>query len=347
MPPSPRESAIEIGQKCLQAPPVVVLGSGASVPFGLPSMQSLARHLQGSSPATADGQQSPEMWTQFLSVLSNGTDLESALQKCDLTDQLTDHIVNQTWTAVAAADFNVFEQMISNRKIFSLSRLYRHLFDSTHRTATVVTTNYDRLAEYAADCAGYSHNTGFTNGYLRRSSLEINTPIANRKAMNLGRRVDVWKVHGCLDWFHSPTSATFAVMSARSIPPTSRPAIITPGTTKYEQSHQEPFRSIITRADFALRQASGYLCIGFGFNDKHIQPILLERWHSGDAILVILTKKLSASAKKMLHDSGGYEFLAMEQSGADTLVRCHKWSDAMRLANQDLWKLGPFLNEII
>lgn len=294
-----------------------------------------------------DRQQSTELWEQFLSVLSNGTDLESALQECNLTDQLTNHIVNQTWTAVAAADFNVFEKLISNRKIFPLSRLYRHLFDSTHRRATVVTTNYDRLAEYAADCAGFSHNTGFTNGYLRRSSLEINTLDTNHRGMNTGRRVDIWKVHGCLDWFHSPSSDTFAVMSARSIPPTSRPAIITPGTAKYEQTHQEPFRSIITRADFALKRASGYLCIGFGFNDKHIQPILLERWHSGDAILVILTKKLSASAKQMLHRSCGYEFLALEQCGTDTLVRCHKWSDPMRLANQDIWKLGPFLNEVI
>ncbi len=260
---------------------------------------------------------------------------------------MTDHIVDQTWTAVSAADFNLFDKLINDREMLPLSRLYRHLFDSTHPIATVVTTNYDRVAEYAADCAGFSHNTGFTNGYLRRSLPDMNTPVTIHKGMSIERRVDIWKVHGCLDWFHSPSSTTFAVTSARTIPPASRPAIITPGSTKYEQTHQEPFRSVITRADFALRKASGYLCIGFGFNDKHIQPILLERWHSGDAILVILTKKLSESAKQMLRHSDGHAFLAMEQSGVDTLVRCHKWPDEMRLANQDLWKLGSFLDEVI
>lgn len=307
-------------------------------------MQRLADHLRNSTPPPDHASETNTLWTEFLLQLENGTDLESALQNCSLSNPLIDHIVNQTWSLISAADLDLFDKLISNRKYLQLSRLYSHLFDSTHKKISVVTTNYDRLAEYAADAAEFSHYTGFTNGYLRRSVLGRRL---SRNHRNTDRTVNVWKVHGSLDWFYCPKNSIFAVASAQKIPTTSHPAIITPGSAKYEQTHQEPFRSIITESDVALRGASAYLCVGFGFNDKHIQSALVERWHEGDALLVIVTKELSEPAKQMLDQSNGNRFLAIEEAEAGTLVRSHFCLGGQILEDQNLWELESFLDEVL
>lgn len=311
-------------------------------------MQNLADHILADlSKPMGEKFSTDKLWEKVANELKLGADLESVLQNFNLPDSLTDHIIIKTWSFISTADFALFDKLIHNQKLLPLSRLYSHLFNSTNQTVSVVTTNYDRLAEYAADCAGVSHYTGFTQGYLRRKRTPVApAPRSNRIAMN--RTVDIWKVHGCLDWFFNDIKDVFAVTSANKIPKEFQPAIITPGIRKYEQALQEPFRSIMNEADTALSQASAYLCIGFGFNDKHIQSVLRQRWNQGDAILVILAKTLSASARTMLEQSNGNRFLSFEESNGGTQVRTHDDPDGFLLpSNHDLWSLESFLNHMI
>ena len=348
MPKPQQELVLELGQECLRAdpPPVLVLGSGASAPFGLPTMRNLADHLVvDSPPPKGESSHADELWEKVVTELENGIDLESTLQKLQLTDSLIDHIITETWSLISTADLAIFDRLINDSKTLPLSRLYRHLFDSTNLTVSVVTTNYDRLAEYAADCCGFSHYTGFTHGYLRNRSPRLTEPRPNQTDMN--RTVNVWKVHGCLDWFINDTRGVFAVSLANRVPSESQPAIITPGITKYEQTHREPFRSILTAADTALMRASAYLCIGFGFNDEHIQQVLLQRWRQGEAMLVILTKMLSDSTKSILTQSHGNRFLSAEEVEKGTRVRTHENPDGFLLPDHDLWSLDSFLSYMI
>ena len=62
MPKAPIEIAIEDGQRCLKSLPVIVLGSGASIPFGLPSMSDLARQLREPSLEETLGQPEKRIW---------------------------------------------------------------------------------------------------------------------------------------------------------------------------------------------------------------------------------------------------------------------------------------------
>ena len=62
MPKTPMEIAIEDGQRCLKSLPVIVLGSGAPIPFGLPSMSDLAQRLKKPSPKGALGQPEKRIW---------------------------------------------------------------------------------------------------------------------------------------------------------------------------------------------------------------------------------------------------------------------------------------------
>ena len=342
MPKSPLDIAIEEGQDCLKSFPVIVLGSGASIPAGLPSMGALADHLKDSMEVDALSVSDRRTWDQFTTELLTN-DLESALQAVNLTESLSDYVIEQTWQLVSDADKLVFDKILSDRNYLPLTRLYRHLFQSTHRTISVVTSNYDRLAEYAADVAEYYHQTGFSYGYVRqrRSGSQLSIRHGGQQA----RTVNIWKVHGCLDWFSDQDGEVIALMSAATIPAGRRPAIVTPGIEKYERTHREPFRSIIGGADTALDQARAYLCIGFGFNDAHIQPKLLARWRSGDAFLVVLTKTLSESVKSMLSVGGVQRFMALEEEDGGTRMWSHQFPDGVLLRGSHLWRLPDFLDQ--
>ena len=69
------------------------------------------------------------------------------------------------------------------------------MFKSSLKILNIVTTNYDRLAEYACDQGRIHHYTGFTHGFFRQ--LAAPTEITS------ARRANIWKVHGSLDWFQS------------------------------------------------------------------------------------------------------------------------------------------------
>ena len=339
---TPIEFAIEECQKCLQASPVIVLGSGASVPVGLPGMDALANHLKCSMKAKMGTGPDEELVKKFVSRLVD-IGLESALQEVNLNERLSDHIVKETWELICKADLNAFDAVLHNTNHLPLARLYRHLFNSTHRTISVVTTNYDRLAEYAADASGFCHYTGFSYGHLRRRQSP-----PSRLSLKLGseqaRTVDIWKVHGCLDWFTDQNSSVVALTTATTIPSEFHPAIVTPGIEKYQLAHTEPFRSIIAGADAALARATAYLCIGFGFNDMHIQPKLLERWRSGQALLVVLAKKLSKSIKDILRDANELHYLALEEANSGTLLWSNGHPNGQLLSDVHLWRLPDFLD---
>ena len=308
-------------------------------------MANLAQCLIGAKPEKTGNHQDDELWEYFVAELNEGKDLESALQAVQMSESLSDYIVEQAWKYVYEADAKVFDNVIQDNNLLPISRLYRHLFSSTHRSLSVVTPNYDRLAEYAADIAGYCHYTGFTYGYIRRRQTDPR--ISFTRDHLSARTIDIWKVHGCLDWFMNGDGDVIAVASSRSIPAEFRPAIVTPGIRKYEQTHQEPFRSVIAGADTALNGANAYLCIGFGFNDTHIQPKLMERWRQGDALLVILTKALSDSAKQMLAKANGKEFLALEEAPTGTRMWSHRYPEVELLEDVSLWDLPDFLDHTV
>ena len=341
MPTTPLDVALEEGQDCLKSSPVIVLGSGASISAGLPSMGALANHLKGTIGNEILSESDKCVWDQFTDKLAT-KDLESALQAVTLTERLSDYVIEQTWKLVRDADERVFESVLDDRNHLPLSRLYRHLFNSTNRTISVVTPNYDRLAEYSADAAGYLHYTGFSHGYVRQRLARSQLPIKYENQQV--RTVDIWKVHGCLDWFNDEDGQVIALMSARAIPPGRRPAIVTPGVEKYERTHREPFRSIIAGADGALSRARAYLCIGFGFNDAHIQPKLLERWRNGGAFLVVLTKTMSESAERMLLGASDRRFMVLEETERGTRMRSQQYPEGVLLETVSLWRLPDFLD---
>jgi SIR2-like domain len=332
----PTEQVIKLAQKCVGHIPVVVLGSGASIQYGIGGMGALKDHLLASiNPVEADEK---DAWILFSTELAKTGDLEMALYNVRLPTALEAQVVSSTRDMVLRDDLTVFENFVQGKVEFSLSALLRYLLRTTHPTIQVVTTNYDRIAEYACDAANAAFDTGFRGGYLQ----------AFRPGDDLkfgGRVVEILKVHGSLDWFLDEHQSVIALPDSVKAPKSYSPLLVTPGTGKYYVTHEEPFRTIITRSDAAFASARSALCVGYGFNDRHIQPKLTNRVLKEKVPIVILAKALTPRTKDFLNLCKHPHYLALEMSGTGSRAFCADHPAGVDLP-EPIWDLGHFVEAV-
>lgn len=320
--------------------PVIVLGSGASVAFGLPGMRELAVYIKDNVDVSAIPGSETGSWTEFCGLLDTGADLEAALHKVNFSDVATSLIIQSAWELINCRDEDVYRSSISDRTLFPLGTMLSHMFKTSLAELNIVTTNYDCLVEYACDQEELHHYSGFSHGYTQR--------LAEPNFINCSRKVNVWKVHGSLDWFYCPDNETVSIPKSQFKPDNYQPQIVTPGVQKYQKTHLEPYRSIIGNADKAISAANSYLCFGFGFNDEHIQPKLLAKCKKDGARIVIVTHTLTDQAKAIISDANIRNYLAIERAQDDGHSRIYSSrAEEPFVVDGEYWSLNGFLQLIL
>lgn len=320
--------------------PLIILGSGASAAHGMSGMGALSKHLIAHTEISDLGTSDLNAWGEFCQLLEDGSDLESALHQITISEALTLRVIKATWALINSEDIEIFQKALQNNTMFPLRRLLDHMFKSSLKTINIVTTNYDRLAEYACDQGRLHHYTGFTHGFFR----QISTPTEITSA----RRVNIWKVHGSIDWFQSPLEDTIAISNTQVIPDNYEPQIVTPGAQKYHKTHLEPYRSIINSADQAINAANSYLCIGYGFNDEHIQPKLMGKCQRQNTPITIITYALSDAAKKLILGGKAQNYLAIERGNTDDQSIIYSSLDKEPLiVEKNVWSFEGYLSLIM
>lgn len=329
-----------IAQNCFQHNPAIVLGSGASIAHQIRGMSALGEYLRDN--LDVQGEEEDNAWTLIRTALAHGDGLEEALQKTAAPASMVRKIVNLTWEAIASDDLALLQRAAVGQEAFPLSDLIRALFRSTNNTINIVTPNYDRVAEYAVDVAEYIHATGFVPGLIRRR--EGADTILVRKGNYPARTVRIWKVHGSLDWFEDTNGTAISLPLSERLPEGLLPLIVTPGVSKYERTHDEPFRSVIQGADAALGHAGAFLCVGYGFRDTHIQPKLVERCRQKNVPIVVLAKQLTDEAKHFLSNNAGSAYLAMEECDGGTRVYMPGTPGGEVINGHSIWSFKEFNN---
>lgn len=332
-----------LAQGCFQEHPVIILGSGASVPHGLRGMSDLAQYLQDHI-EVADGEEA-DAWLLIRTALANGDGLEEALLKTASPLSLVEKIIEHTWHAIAEDDLALMARAASGQEHFCLSDLLQGMFKSTHMVAHIVTPNYDRVAEYACDIAGYFHTAGFVPGIIRKR--EGSDLVSLKRGAHTARMVRIWKVHGSIDWFADNSDRVVSLPILGKLQTGFAPLIVTPGVSKYERTHDEPFRSAIQGADRALDQAAAFLCVGYGFRDRHIQPKIVERCRQKNVPIVILARTLTDEAKRFLAGSAGQAYMAIEKEGERSRVFLPEYPDGISVAQPDLWSFDNFNKTVL
>jgi len=320
--------------------PLIVLGSGASAAHGLSGMGALAAHLIKHTDILGLSPVDEVSWDQFCQLLTYGVDLESALHQVSVSEELTVRVIKATWSLINSEDIQTFRNCLQDRTIFPLGRLITHMFRSSLKKINIVTTNYDRLAEYACEQERLHHYTGFSHGFFRQ--------LAPADEITISRKVNIWKVHGSLDWFKSPLEDIVALSNIDDIPNNYEPQIVTPGAQKYHRTHLEPYRSIINNADQAITAAGSYLCIGYGFNDEHIQPKLIAKCVRQNSPITIITYALSEATRKHILDGNAQNYLAIERGITDDQsVVYSSLQDTPITVDKNIWSLNGYLKLIM
>ena len=294
-----RNSIFARVQKCLESVPVILIGTGSTIPLGIPGMDKLSKHLVLS---LNDKHESNTTWSSIVSKLESGMDLESALTDITLTDDLVNDIVIETWKLITTADTEVFNKYILGKQSLVLSDLINKFYQPHPQCVNIITTNYDRVIEYACDQKHIRYDTRYQGGYIRYFST-IKT--GNREVVNL------FKVHGSLDLFKDSSGLVCSLPGQYQTPPTGfLPEIISPGISKYKAVLTSSCRNILHESDTAINNARSFLCIGYGFNDEQIQAGIISQIQAGKPIVVV-TKTISEKATSLLMNNS-MNYVAIE-----------------------------------
>lgn len=323
-------------QEYLADSPLVILGSGASVPYGLPTMEGLAKELSN------DRELQTEIGSTKLFSDMKTMGLEPAIDQNSLTGTARKRIREVTWECISKADLKLFKEKELADRIHPIIQLIKKIIAASPNQFTIITTNYDRLSEYAADIYGATTVTGFEGNLLKK--FEGFPENINKKRIAARERVvKILKVHGSLEWFQDEDGNIISRPVQDIVPSGYIPLIVPPGKEKYSATHEEPYRTVIEEADKEIKKSESFLCVGYGFNDSHIQPRLIFQIKNGGKPIVVITKKATPECLRLVKNENVKKYLILEEYEMDTSKTKVISSEGEYIVDGCIWSLTEFL----
>lgn len=330
-------------QEVIREVPVMLLGSGASCASGIPGMWGLGEYLNEEMKKTI----LKEEWSEVYKNIGLG--LETAMQRANVSDECVNYIIKLTADYIRDADFKVYREIINKNLELPLAQIIEFIFRGNVSKLDIITTNYDCLIEYACDIARVAYSTGFSGGYYKTFNLVKENALYSpqfisdrlkgkiRRSHNIVPHVNILKLHGSVDWFADGNDKIAINKYIESS--LLSPLLVAPGLRKYEDTHHSPYREIIGLSDEAIRQGKNYLIIGYGFNDKHLEELLIPKIRNQNNKVILLTKEISSSGRELL--VGTKNTLIISQEGTGDMTRCY-FNEEEVVIYQPIWKLDVF-----
>ena len=101
------------------------------------------------------------------------------------------------------------------------------------------------------------------------------------------------------------------------------------------------FDDIRAEMNDVISKSSALVCIGFGFNDDHLQGEIQRRVEDGMPV-VILALGTTPNIEKLLEKNGA--IIAVFASDAGSVCR---WNGRVWMSNEPLWRLGDFMKKFL
>lgn len=351
----PDELFTEI-QGAFRKAPVLLVGSGFSCGYGLPGMGALAEHLVNTITEALATDEAKNAWAQAIDAIKDN--LETGLNNIPLGAagwvEIVSAIRSETaWLILektATAESKVLQEKVDAGH--APSRLLNRLFDGSPQNAEgihVITTNYDTLLELFCDLAGLPLDTGFA-GFRRRKPRpqpifqnQYNRIwVAEKRQQQFDHRlcktVRLYKPHGSISWLTTDEGPMEVLNDAATI----GRAIVVPGPSKYQDALVNTlFDEMRTAMNAALANAQALLCIGFGFNDDHLQGVIKRRLAAGMPA-VIVTRDPTPNIEQLLGEHP--HVIAVFKDGDGAVCR---WNGNALQSPEPLWQLDDFLKKFV
>lgn len=329
---------------------VTVVGSGLSAGEGLPTMGQLECHLGAEVPMHLPAGSAGE-WDRVKAELSAGAGLEAALHRVQVSQELGAVILSLTSTYILDSEREVIRRAVAGERKLRFAKLLPFLNPQPNDAVPVVTVNYDRLIEIGAEISGWGVDTMFVGtrlgvldpGLSARSFVrDVVRRSKGAYRLTYRNRIAIYKPHGSLDWFRTAKGPVYCPIEV----PGER-LIVTPGVSKYRQGYERPFDVHREKANAQIDTCRRLFCVGYGFNDDHLQVHLSEKMRAGTPTL-ILARSLSSSAMKLIAQSPGAIAVASnpkDSSGSTIVVVTANTSQVV--VSPPLWDLAVLIEEVL
>lgn len=335
----------QILQRHLSSGLVVIVGSGLSCAEGLPSMKRLGQHLASVKAPDSGIIGGDISWESLIeSVTRDG--IEAALHQHQINDQLASFIRKETAQCIIEPETKIIQDVLAGRKKLKLSLLLPHL--PSNGRLPIITYNYDRLIELAAEMAGYQVDTkssGFYHAPFSKFDNQFSfcsniIPIKKGFRKIEKKCISLYKPHGSFDWTQVngiPIRTAFPITPQDML-------IITPGHNKYRAGYDSPFDMQRELANKCINEASKFLIIGYGFNDNHLEVHLKKKILSGTPT-VLMTRSMSDNAKEYQNNSTS--MISMEHNNCSSGTIVHINGSTIEFPNTDMWDVEGFSREVM
>lgn len=330
-------------QDFFQENTVTIVGSGLSLAEGIPGMSDLAAELQERMPTLLSDPDDIAVWSRISADLSYNIGLEQALHNTRPTSAIEERIRKTTAQYIGYAEARILHDLIGSHKELRFSKYIAHF--NIRNGHVVITTNYDRLIEYACEIMGIRVDNLFVGEFFAYFEPDQSKYMFCRNLVRRGGKVSpefspkvtVLKPHGCLSW-HMIDGIPFSIPQS----PFDDSLIITPGINKYKEGYNMPFDTHRSKANTAIDNAQRYIIIGYGFGDDHLETHLVRQLQNGKPAL-ILTHSLSNKAIDLVHSCKNITAICSKNATDSSVIT--QTSETV-LSNINLWDLNEMLTEV-
>ena len=332
------EDVVETAQRCFRQFPTIILGSGASAHYGLPKMCQIKQYILKQS-----REWDFKMRFAVGRCLRGQKFLENALDELqNMNSDAYEKTIILIWNYINSYDIMNFENWDNDE--YNVGNLLLEMFESNRHSANIITTNYDRVVEYICHVNGLNYQIEIPEVNLTK--MENINIFCNQK-LYASRVVFIHKVHGSLSWFKTSDNTIVSLPTTNKIPSQCHPLIVPPGITKYKLSHQEPYRTVQRNADNVIEKSTSFLCVGFGFNDEHIQYKMEQMCSKRNIPVVVLAMYLSENAKTFLRKNAGANYMGIEKDGSGSKVYTPNFQCGKYIDTPNLWSMSGFCEMVL
>lgn len=343
------DEIFEYIQSFSQEKTLITIGSGISAGEGISGMGPLAKYLLKSVQTGLDGLKIPDSdalddWTTVKSALEDGMDLESSLSINDVSPVIEELIRSATYELIHPEDQYVFKEVFFDNRQLSLVPLLKQLTPTNSAPLTIITTNYDCLIEYACLSLGLKVDNLFYGEYIRKFSPEERGQrhlkpkwVASKKKNVFSTETDyvlLLKPHGSIDWFSRQGKGTYLLQPADF----GIPDIITPGKGKWRLERREPFTSVYEMCNRAIDDASGYIFLGYGYNDEDLQDHYSHEENVRKPKLIV-TMETNDQLNQLFQQSSECMLIQKKDNGAQIEWRRTNGVELKEFVEVPLWEI--------
>lgn len=190
-----------------------------------------------------------------------------------------------------------FTESVESEKWATHNKLFRALArrSSQQQRLKIFTTNYDLAFETTASNNGYVVIDGFEfSSPAHFNPMWFNYDIVNRTGYDgkekafIPNVLHLYKMHGSVDW----RNVDGKIRKTGTESTVGTPVFIYPSSAKYQTSYDTPYLDMMSAfLNHVQKDKVAVLCLGFGFNDKHINNALTMALRTNPEIILMVATK--------------------------------------------------------